>query len=79
MSAVPRIHPVETLIVEEGPVDVHMTREAFKEARITNRIAVIADGQEVGECLGSIDFDEFMTVVKRMRDFWPSSVSLPDT
>ncbi len=26
-----------------------------------------------------IEFDEFMTVITRLRDFWLSSVKLPDT
>lgn len=148
MSAIPRINPVEILLVEDNPVDVIMIREAFNEARIANRVTVITDGQKAVDYLSTlegaedaalpdlivldlnlprrdgreilkgiksnsalkaipvivltssedaedvkhaytnmancyiakpIDFDEFMTVVKRMGDFWLSSVELPDT
>ncbi len=148
MSAIPRINPVEILLIEDNPVDVIMIREAFNEARIANRVTVITDGQQAVDYLRTleregdvalpdlivldlnlprrdgreilegiksnsalkaipvivlsssedaedvkhayanmancyipkpIDFDEFMTVVKRIGDFWLSSVELPDT
>lgn len=35
---------VEILLVEDNPGDVRLTREAWKEARIPNRLHVAADG-----------------------------------
>jgi two-component system, chemotaxis family, response regulator Rcp1 len=36
----------EILLIEDNPADVVLIQEAFKEARIGNRIAVAADGEE---------------------------------
>jgi two-component system, chemotaxis family, response regulator Rcp1 len=38
--------PVEILLVEDNPADVRLTREAFKEARLTNHLSVVGDGME---------------------------------
>jgi len=38
--------PIEVLLVEDDPGDVLMTREAFEEHKIGNRLHVVADGVE---------------------------------
>jgi CheY-like chemotaxis protein len=38
--------PVEILLVEDNPGDVRLTREAFKEAKISNALHVACDGAE---------------------------------
>ena len=40
------MHACEILLVEDNPADVLLIQEAFKEARIGNRISVAADGEE---------------------------------
>ena len=37
---------IEILLVEDNPADVRLTREAFKEGRIKNRLTVARDGVE---------------------------------
>jgi two-component system, chemotaxis family, response regulator Rcp1 len=44
LSAFPR--PIEILLVEDNPGDVHLTREVFKEARMQNNLHVAMDGVE---------------------------------
>ena len=46
MSDRNRIETVELLLVEDNPGDVRLTREAWKEARIPNRLHVVGDGLE---------------------------------
>ncbi|GAA5182946.1 response regulator [Rugosimonospora acidiphila] len=36
--------PIEVLLVEDDPGDVLMTREAFEEHRVGNRLNVVSDG-----------------------------------
>jgi len=36
---------VEVLLVEDNPGDVDLTREAFKEAKLRNRLSVVSDGE----------------------------------
>jgi len=43
--AVP-VTPIEVLLVEDDPGDVLMTREAFEEHKIGNRLQVVSDGVE---------------------------------
>ena len=38
--------PVEILLVEDNPGDVRLTLEAFKEARMRNKLHVVEDGIE---------------------------------
>ena len=38
--------PIEILLVEDNPGDVRLTREAFKEAKLANRLHVVGDGVE---------------------------------
>ena len=37
---------VKILLVEDSPGDVRLTREAFKEGKLANRLHVVADGEE---------------------------------
>lgn len=37
--------PIEILLVEDNPGDVRLTLEAFKEAKVTNRIHTVQDGE----------------------------------
>jgi CheY-like chemotaxis protein len=41
-----RIAPIEVLLVEDDPGDVLMTREAFAERTLHNRLNVVSDGDE---------------------------------
>src|SRR6478609_4384285 len=38
--------PIEVLLVEDDPGDVLMTREAFEEHKLRNRLSVVSDGDE---------------------------------
>jgi chemotaxis family two-component system response regulator Rcp1 len=49
--ASPNSHPIEVLLVEDNPGDVHLTREAFREGRLVNRLSVARDGVEAGDFL----------------------------
>jgi CheY-like chemotaxis protein len=40
------VAPIEVLLVEDDPGDVLMTREAFEEHRVNNRLRVVNDGVE---------------------------------
>jgi CheY-like chemotaxis protein len=41
-----RLVPIEVLLVEDDPGDVLMTREAFEEHKLGNRLTVVSDGVE---------------------------------
>lgn len=43
--------PVDVLLVEDDPGDVLMTREAFEQHRIRNRLHVVSDGEQAIEFL----------------------------
>lgn len=43
--------PVEILLVEDNPVDQRLTQDAFKQARVENRIHIAEDGVEAMEFL----------------------------
>jgi CheY-like chemotaxis protein len=36
--------PIEVLLVEDDPGDVQLTREAFEEHKVRNRLTVVSDG-----------------------------------
>jgi len=38
--------PIEVLLVEDDPGDVLMTREAFEDNKVRNRLTVVSDGAE---------------------------------
>ncbi len=40
------IKPVTILLVEDNPMDVELIIDAFKEARLGNKIQVATNGQE---------------------------------
>ena len=42
----PTLHPIEVLLVEDDPGDELLTREAFKDNKIGNRLHVAHDGEE---------------------------------
>ncbi|MBI4962384.1 MAG: response regulator [Desulfomonile tiedjei] len=46
-----KIQPVEILLVEDNPVDVMMTREAFTSGRVCNNLHVAEDGEEAMDFL----------------------------
>jgi CheY-like chemotaxis protein len=41
-----RLSPIEVLLVEDDPGDVLMTKEAFNEHKVPNRLHVVSDGAE---------------------------------
>lgn len=43
--------PIDVLLVEDDPGDVLMTREAFDENKVANRLAVVSDGAEAMQYL----------------------------
>jgi two-component system, chemotaxis family, response regulator Rcp1 len=46
-----KLQPVEILLVEDNPVDVMMTREAFANGRICNNLHVVEDGEDAMDFL----------------------------
>jgi two-component system, chemotaxis family, response regulator Rcp1 len=38
--------PIDILLVEDSPGDVRLTREAFKDSKVLNRLHVVKDGVE---------------------------------
>jgi chemotaxis family two-component system response regulator Rcp1 len=49
MDAWVEMKAVEILLVEDNPVDVLITQEALKDARVCNRLSVVEDGEEAME------------------------------
>jgi CheY-like chemotaxis protein len=43
--------PIDVLLVEDDPGDVLMTREAFEQHRIRNKLHVVSDGEQAIEFL----------------------------
>ena len=46
-----KVQPVEILLVEDNPVDVMMTKEAFNGGRVCNNLHVAEDGEEAMDFL----------------------------
>ena len=46
MSVESNVEPIEILMVEDGPGDVRLTREVFKECEVRNKVHVAEDGVE---------------------------------
>ncbi len=46
MSDQPTTQPIEILLVEDDPGDVLMTREAFEDYKIANRLTVVSNGED---------------------------------
>ena len=42
----PATQPIEVLLVEDDPGDVLMTREAFEDYKIANRLNVVSNGED---------------------------------
>ena len=40
------MRPIEILLVEDNQGDISLTKEAFKEGRVSNRINVVQDGEQ---------------------------------
>ena len=49
MHATPQV--IDVLLVEDDPGDVLMTREAFEDNKVANRLAVVSDGVSAMEYL----------------------------
>jgi len=48
---VTQMDPIDILLVEDNPADIRLTREVFKECRISNRLWLARDGIEAMELL----------------------------
>jgi CheY-like chemotaxis protein len=46
MNADPERKPVEILLVEDDPADIHMVEEGLREAAVPNNLNVVRDGVE---------------------------------
>lgn len=46
MSDQSATQPIEVLLVEDDPGDVLMTREAFEDYKIANRLSVVSNGED---------------------------------
>ena len=46
-----RVQPMEILLVEDNPVDVVITKEAFNAGRVRNNVHVAEDGEEAMDFL----------------------------
>jgi CheY-like chemotaxis protein len=46
MNEAPDANLIDILLVEDSPTDADLTREAFRRARIANRLNVVVDGVE---------------------------------
>jgi two-component system, chemotaxis family, response regulator Rcp1 len=46
MNATVSPRPVDVLLVEDSPADVRLTREVLRDARVSNELRVVGDGQE---------------------------------
>jgi len=46
-----RVQPMEILLVEDNPVDVVITKEAFNAGRVRNNVHVVEDGEEAMDFL----------------------------
>ena len=44
MHELPALRPIEILLVEDNPGDVRLTREALKDAKMSNILHVVEDG-----------------------------------
>ncbi|MEV0399890.1 response regulator [Actinoallomurus sp. NPDC050550] len=40
------IRPIDVLLVEDDPGDVVLTKEAFKDNKVSNRLSIVGDGEE---------------------------------
>jgi chemotaxis family two-component system response regulator Rcp1 len=42
----PLVRPIEILLVEDSPADVDLTREALEDAKVSNNLNVVDDGEQ---------------------------------
>jgi CheY-like chemotaxis protein len=56
--------PIDILLIEDNPADVRLTQEAFRDAKVQNRLHVVGDGVEA------------MAFLRRQGSF--SSIPSPD-
>ncbi|MCO5972079.1 MULTISPECIES: response regulator [Actinoallomurus] len=40
------VRPIEVLLVEDDPGDVVLTKEAFDDNKVSNKLSVVSDGEE---------------------------------
>ncbi|GAB3986372.1 response regulator [Actinoallomurus acanthiterrae] len=40
------IRPIEVLLVEDDPGDVVLTKEAFDDNKVSNKLSIVSDGEE---------------------------------
>jgi CheY-like chemotaxis protein len=40
------IRPIEVLLVEDDPGDVVLTKEAFADNKVSNKLSIVSDGEE---------------------------------
>jgi CheY-like chemotaxis protein len=40
------VRPIEILLVEDSPADVDLTREALEDAKVSNNLNVVVDGEQ---------------------------------
>jgi CheY-like chemotaxis protein len=40
------IRPIEVLLVEDDPGDVVLTKEAFEDNKVSNKLSIVSDGEE---------------------------------
>ena len=59
------VQPIEVLLVEDDPGDELMTREAFEDNKISNRLHVARDVYQ------------FIAAVRQIDEFFVSVVRLP--
>ncbi|MGZ4944552.1 MAG: response regulator [Halobacteriota archaeon] len=45
MTEIIDVKPIEILLIEDNPVDIRMTKEAFKDCRVANNLHVATDGE----------------------------------
>jgi CheY-like chemotaxis protein len=67
------VRPIEVLLVEDNPGDVHLTQEALKDTKLATGLHVASDGDEAMAFLRR----EGVAMVKAIEHFWFSVVTLP--
>jgi CheY-like chemotaxis protein len=40
------VRPIEVLLVEDDPGDVVLTKEAFEDNKVSNKLSIVSDGEE---------------------------------
>lgn len=50
------LQPVEILLVEDNPIDVMITKEAFSSGTVCNNPSLAENGAEAMQCFGEFRF-----------------------